>query len=536
MSLAFDDFGRPYIVIKEQATKRRLKGVEAYKSNIAAARTVANIIRTSLGPKGMDKMLVSPDGDVLITNDGATILEKMEVQHPMAKLLVELSRSQDNEIGDGTTGIVVLAGALLEQASFLIDKGLHPLKIADGFEKACEIAVKRLEEISEEVNIDINKNENLKLAARTALGSKVVSKCQKELSEIAVNAVLSVADLNRRDVNFEMIKVEGKPGGSIEHTFMIDGILIDKSFSHGQMQKEVKDAKICIITAPFEPPKPQTKHNINITNAKDYKKLYQTEQNYFTDMVKRVKDSGANVVLCQWGFDDEANHLLLQNNLPAVRWVGGTDIELIALTTGGRIIPRFSEITAEKLGKAQSVEEISFGTNNERMILIKKGEKSKAVTILVRGGNSMIVDEAKRSIHDSLCVVRNLIKCNKIVYGGGSPEIAASIAVNKAADTIPGVEQYAVRAFADALEQIPTSLADNSGLWPIESVAEAKAAQIKTGNPRIGIDCKNYGDSDMKEQGVYESFLSKKQQFQLATQVVKMILKIDDVISPSELE
>jgi len=176
---------------------------------------------------------------------------------------------------------------------------------------------------------------------------------------------------------------------------MIDGILIDKSFSHGQMQKEVKDAKICIITAPFEPPKPQTKHNINITNAKDYKKLYQTEQNYFTDMVKKVKDSGANVVLCQWGFDDEANHLLLQNNLPAVRWVGGTDIELIALTTGGRIIPRFSEITPEKLGKAQSVEEISFGTNNERMILIKKGEKSKSVTILVRGGNTMIVDEAK---------------------------------------------------------------------------------------------------------------------------------------------
>jgi T-complex protein 1 subunit epsilon len=535
MSLAFDDFGRPYIVIKEQATKRRLKGIEAYKSNIAAARTVANIIKTSLGPKGMDKMLVSPDGDVLITNDGATILEKMEVQHPMGRLLVELSRSQDNEIGDGTTGIVVLAGALLEQAAYLIDKGLHPLRIADGFEKACDIAVKRLEEVSEEVNIDNNQHENLKLAAMTALGSKVVSKCQREMADIAVRAILSVADLKRKDVNFEMIKVEGKTGGSIEDTFLIDGILIDKSFSHGQMDKKIENAKLCIITAPFEPPKPQTKHNINITNAKDYKKLYQTEQNYFKDMVQKVKDSGANVVLCQWGFDDEANHLLLQNNLPSVRWVGGTDIELIALTTGGRIIPRFSEITAEKLGKAESVEEMSFGTLNEKMILIKKGEKSKACTIVVRGGNQMIVDEAKRSIHDSLCVVRNLIKCNKIVYGGGSPELAASIAVNKAADNIPGVEQYAVRAFADALEQIPTALADNSGLWPIESVAEAKAAQIKLGNPRIGIDCKNYGTTDMKEQGVYESFMSKKQQFQLATQVVKMILKIDDVISPDEL-
>jgi len=483
----------------------------------------------------MDKMLVSPDGDVLVTNDGATIMEKMEVQHPMAKLLVELSQSQDNEIGDGTTGIVVLAGALLEQAQFLIEKGLHPLKIADGFEKACDIAVKRLEEISDQVNIDANNHEFLKLAAMTALGSKVVSKCQRQLAEICVNAVLSVADLERKDVNFEMIKVEGKTGGSIEDTFLIEGVLLDKNFSHNQMAKEIHDAKICIITSPFEPPKPQTKHNINITNAKDYKKLYQTEQNYFVDMVKKVKDSGANVVLCQWGFDDEANHLLLQNELPAVRWVGGVDIELVALTTGGRIIPRFSEITPEKLGRAKTVKEISFGTNNEKMILIEKGEKSKAVTILVRGSNTMIIDEAKRSIHDALCVVRNLIKDNRIVYGGGSPEIAASLALNKAADNIPGVEQYAVRAFADALEQIPTALADNSGLWPIESVAEAKASQIKLNNPRIGIDCKMTGESDMKEQGVYESFLSKRQQFQLATQVVKMILKIDDVISPDQL-
>lgn len=534
MSLAFDEFGRPFIIIKEQAQKKRLKGIEAYKSNIAAARTVANTIRTSLGPKGMDKMLVSPDGDVLVTNDGATILEKMEIAHPIARLLVELSHSQDNEIGDGTTGIVVLAGALLEQAQNLIDKGLHPLNITNGFEKACEIACQRLEEISEEVDINLNNHENLKLAAMTSLGSKVVSKNQRKLAEIAVNAVLSVADLERRDVNFELIKVLGKTGGGLDDTCLIDGVVIDKNFSHGQMPKEVKDAKICIITSPFEPPKPQTKHNINISTAKDYKKLYQTEQNFFYDMVKKVKDSGANVVLCQWGFDDEANHLLLQNELSAVRWVGGVDIELIALTTGGRIIPRFAEITPEKLGKSSSVRELSFGTTNEKMLVIESS-KSKSVTILVRGGNNMIVDEAKRSIHDSLCVVRNLIKCNKIVYGGGSPEIAASIAINRAADNITGVEQYAVRAFADALEQVPTVLADNSGLWPIEAVAEVKATQIKTDNPRIGVDCKLLGQADMKEQGVYEGFTSKRQQFQLATQVVKMILKIDDVISPDEL-
>jgi len=220
--------------------------------------------------------------------------------------------------------------------------------------------------------------------------------------------------------------------------------------------------------------------------------------------------------------------------LPAVRWVGGTDIELIALATGGRIIPRFSEISKEKLGKAEKVKEISFGTAQEKMIVIEKGLQSKAVTILVRGGNNMIVDEAKRSLHDSLCVVRNLIRCNKIIYGGGSTELACALAVTKAAEDISSVEQYAVRAYADALEQIPTALADNSGLWPIEAVAEAKSRQSKENNPRIGIDCLNTGDPDMKVQGVYESFLSKKQQFQLATQVVKMILKIDDVISPDD--
>jgi len=304
--------------------------------------------------------------------------------------------------------------------------------------------------------------------------------------------------------------------------------------SHCQMRKEIHDARIAILTCPFEPPKPNTKHNINITNAKDYKKLYQTEQNYFIDMVKKVKDSGANLVICQWGFDDEANHLLKQEDLPAVRWVGGTDIELIALATGGRIVPRFSELSKEKLGKAESVKEISFGTANEKMIVIEKGAKSKAVTILVRGGNNMIVDEAKRSLHDSLCVVRNLIKTNRIIYGGGSAELACALAVNKAAEDISSVEQYAVRAYADALEQIPTALADNSGLWPIEAVAEAKSRQTKEGNPRVGIDCMNTGEGDMKVQGVYESYLSKKQQFQLATQVVKMILKIDDVIAPDD--
>ena len=316
--------------------------------------------------------------------------------------MVELSKSQDNEIGDGTTGVVVLAGAMLEQAQILLDKGIHPLKIADGFEKACEMAVDRVESIAQDLDIEKNDHEELIKCAITALGSKVVSKQKRKLAEIAVKAVLSVADIERRDVNFDLIKIVGKTGGSLEDTAFIDGIVIDKDFSHPQMEKEVHDAKIVILTCPFEPPKLKTKHNLEIKNAEDYEKLYELEQKYFTDMVKYVKDSGANVVLCQWGFDDEANHLLMHNKLPAVRWVGGVEIELIAIATGGKIVPRFEEIKEEKLGKAGVVKEVVFGTTGDKMVVIEECSNSKAVTILVRGGNKMIVAEAQRCLHDAI--------------------------------------------------------------------------------------------------------------------------------------
>ena len=443
--------------------------------------------------------LYSPDGDVLVTNDGATILEKMEVQHQTARLLVELSKSQDNEIGDGTTGVVVFAGALLEQAQKLLDKGIHPLKIADGFERACDIAVKRIDSIQEEIDIQKNENEFLKKCATTALGSKVVSKCQDLMADIAVKAVLSVADLERRDVNFDHIKVIAKTGGSLEDTTFVTGIIIDKDFSHPQMVKEVEDAKVLILTCPFEPPKPKTKHGLEIKSAEDYEKLYEMEQNYFTDMVKRCKDSGANVILCQWGFDDEANHLLMHNKLPAVRWVGGVEIELIAMATGARIVPRFEEITPEKLGHAGRVKEISFGTSNDKVILIEECKNTKAVTILIRGGSQTICDEAKRCLHDAVCVVRNMIKNSNVVGGGGATELACSIAVQNEADKIEGVEQYAVRAFADALEEIPLALSENSGYNPIEYVSKIKKEQISEDNPFIGVDALGKGTTNVTQ-------------------------------------
>jgi len=535
MSLAFDDYGKPYLIVRDQTTKKRTKGIDALKANMIAARTVATGLRTSLGPKGMDKMLVSPDGEVTVTNDGATIVEKMEITHPTAGLLVELSQSQDAEIGDGTTGVVVLAGALLDQALLLLGKGIHPLKIASGFDKACDIATQRLDEISRLVDIFENENENLVRTAMTSLGSKIVSKCKRKLAEIAVKAVLSVADLNRRDVNFDLIKMTTKTGGAIEDTTFVNGIVIDKDFSHPQMVKEVKDAKICILTCPFEPPKPKNKYTLSINSKEDYEALKKQEEKYFVEMVDLVKQSGANVVLCQWGFDDEANHLLLQNNLPAVRWVSGTDVELLAIATGARIIPRFQAISPEKLGKAGMVREMEFGTTNEKMLVVEELAGSKAVTILIRGSSKMVVEEAKRSIHDALCVVRNLVKDNKIIVGGGACELNCAIHLKKKADEMPGVEQYAIRHFAEALEQIPLCLADNSGLSPLHTLAEARSKQIAEDSHLFGVDCMGAKISNMEDINVFETLLSKKQQLNLATQVVKMILKIDDVIEEDEM-
>lgn len=434
MSLAFDEFGRPYIILREQEKKRRVKGLEAVRANLSAAMSVASLLRTSLGPKGMDKMIVGPDGDMIITNDGATIVEKMEIVHPIARLMVELSKAQDDEIGDGTTGVVVLAGLLMEQAMRLLDRGVHPLKIASGFERAADSLVNHLNDLV--VRSQPNDRESLMKAAVTSLGSKVVSKHKKQLAEVTVDAVLRVADEARRDVNFDLIKIVGKTGLSIENTELVNGILIDKGFSHPQMDKLVNNAKIAIVTCPFEPPKPKTKYNLNVTNAEDYRALYKKEQEYFVDMVQKVKESGADVVMCQWGFDDEANHLLYRSGLKAVRWVSGTDIELLALATGAKIVPRFEELHPQKLGFAGRVEELCFGTQQTSMISVRDLSAAKAVTILVRGGSATIVDEARRSIHDALCVVRNLFKDSRVVLGGGSTELNCSIKLRSLADEV----------------------------------------------------------------------------------------------------
>ena len=504
--------------------------MEAVKSHIQATKAVTSVIRTSLGPRGLDKILISPDGDITITNDGATILSQMDVDHQIAKLLVQLSKSQDDEIGDGTTGVVVLAGALLEQAEQLIERGLHPIRIADGFDQACKTAVACLEEIADEVAFTRQDTANLLKVAKTCLGSKIVSKAHDQFAQIAVDAVLSVADLSRKDVDFEFIKVDGKTGGALEDTILVKGVVIDKDFSHPQMPRHVKDAKLAILTCPFEPPKPKTKHKLDITSVDEYRNLQAYEREKFAEMVQQIKDTGANLVICQWGFDDEANHMLMQNDLPAVRWVGGPEIELIAIATNGRIVPRFKDLTADKLGSAGSVRELSFGTLRERMLVVEDCADPRAVTIFVRGSNKMIVDEAKRALHDAICVVRNLVKDNRVVYGGGAAEMACSVRVAEEADKTPGVEQYAIRAFATALDATPAALAENSGLSPIETLTDLKARHVKERNSRLGVDCLSKGTNDMRELFVIDPLIGKRQQLLLATQLCRMVLKIDDSI------
>lgn len=322
----------------------------------------------------------------------------------------------------------------------------------------------------------------------------------------------------------------------MEDTCLVNGIILDKDISHPQMTKRIEDAKIAILTCPFEPPKPKTKHKIDLDTVEKFETLRQTEQKYFTDMVQQCKDSGANLIICQWGFDDEANHLLMTHKLPAIRWVGGVELELLAIATGGRIVPRFVELDASKLGKAGVVKEVSFGTTKDKMVIIENCSNSKAVTVFVRGGNKMVIEEVKRSLHDSICVARNLVRDNRIVYGGGSAEITCSLAVEKAAEEVPGVEQYAFRSFAEALCAVPLALAENSGLDPIKSLTEVKAKQIEEDNPFLGIDCNDEGTNNMREQNVFETLIGKKQQLLLATQVVKMILKIDDIVAPGKYQ
>ncbi len=518
--------GQPILILKEGT--RRETGREAMRNNIAAARAIAEAVRSTLGPRGMDKMLVDSLGDVVITNDGVTILKEIDVEHPAAKMMVEVAKTQDSEVGDGTTTAVVLAGELLKNAEELIDQNVHPTVIATGYRMAAEKAKAILDEIAKPISVD--DEELLKKIAATALSSKSASMAKELLSDIAVKAVKRVAEqINGKwRVDVDAIQIIKKQGGAIDDTQLIDGMIIDKEKVHPGMPKVVKDAKIALINTALEVKKPEIDANIQIKDPTMIHAFLEEEEKLLKEMVEKIKKSGANVVLCQKGIDDMAQHFLAKAGIYAVRRVKKSDMEKLSKATGGKIITNLDDLSPEELGHAAVVEERKIGEDN--MTFVMGCENPKSVSILIRGGTEHVVDEIERSLKDALYVVARAVEDGKIVTGGGSSAVEIALRLRDYAASVGGREQLAIEAFAEALEVIPRSLAENAGHDPIDMLIELRKAH-KDGNINAGINVYEGKVADMMEHGVIEPIRVGKQAIDSATDAAVMILRIDDVIA-----
>ena len=523
--------GVPVLVLKEGSNRSR--GREAQHTNIEAARIVAEAVKSSLGPKGMDKMLVDSFGDVTITSDGRTILDEMDIQHPAAKMMLEVAKTQDNEAGDGTTTAVIISGELLNKAQELIERNVHPTIIIDGYKKASEKALEVLENIA--IKVDPTTTDYPKKVAMTSMASKLVADHREYLADIAVKAILAVAekDGDKYKADVDDVKVEKKPGESVRDTRLIQGIVLDKEVAHSGMPKRVERAKIALLDCPLEIEKTEFDAKINIESPEQMEGFLKQEEDMLRDMVEKVAKTGANVLLCEKGIDDMAQHFLARKGILAVRRNKKSDMEKLAKATGGKIVTNLDSITSADLGYAALVEERKIG--DDKMTFIEGCKHPKAVTILIRGGTQRIVDEAERSIHDALCVVRDVVEEPKIVAGGGAPELEVSRNLKKYAETLPGREQLAVRAYAEALEAVPIALTENAGLDPIDILSELRARHEK-GEVWAGIEVNNGKAQDMGKAGVYEPLAVKKQIIKSATEASTMILKIDDVIAAGKMK
>jgi len=517
----------PVIVLKEGTG--RTTGREAQKNNIMAAKIVAEAVKTSLGPCGMDKMLVTSFGDVTITNDGATIMKELDVQHPAAKMLVEVAKAQDNEVGDGTTTAVILAGELLAKAEELLNKNVHPIVIIDGFKKASEKAQEVLEKIAIPIKIDDEKT--LRQVAATSLSSKAVNVAVEHFAKIIVDAVKQVAEEvdGKYKADIDLIKIVKKHGKSLEETELVKGIVIDKEVASSQMPKIVENAKIALLNEKLEIEKTEFDAKINIESPDQMKQFLDEEECMIKEMVTTIAKSGANVVFCEKGIDDLALHFLAKNGILAVKSVSSSDMEKLAKATGGKILSSIKDLTAEALGKAKRVEEAKIG--DDKLIYVRECKNPKAVTIVIRGASPHVVDEAERSLHDALCVVRNSIEDGKIVAGGGAPEAEIAKQLRKYAPKVGGREQLAIEAFADAAEAIPLTLAENAGLDPIDTMVALRAEHEKPDNKYLGIEVTTGKIKNMLDLQVLEPLRVKQQVIKSATEAANMILKIDDLIS-----
>jgi len=519
----------PVVLLKEGASES--KGREAQKNNIQAAKIIAEIVGTSLGPRGMDKMLVDSLGDVTITNDGATILKEIDVQHPAAKMLVEISKTTDNEVGDGTTSVVILAGALLENAESLINQDVHPTIIVDGYRKAAKKAKQFLHDIAEKTSG--NDRAILLKIAKTSMQTKLVRKDSSGLAELVVKAVLAVAEKEGENfiVDDDDIKVEKKAGGSINDSNLIQGIVLDKEVIHGGMPKRIVDAKIALINNALEISKTETDAKINIQNPQQLKAFLDEENRMLKTMVDKVIGSGANVVLCQKGVDDMAQHYLTKAGVLAVRRIKESDLTKLAKATGARIVTNLDDLFEKDLGSAALVEERKI--EEDRWVFIEGCKHPKSVTLLLRGGSQRVVDEVERSVHDAIMVVKDVMEVPSIVAGGGAPETYAATKVRSWSKSLEGREQLAAEKFADALESIPLALSENAGMDPIDTLTSLRSRQLK-GEKWTGIDVMKTRIVNMKSSDIIEPLAVKLQIVSAASEAACMILRIDDVIATAK--
>ena len=519
----------PVVLLKDGASQT--KGREAQRNNISAAKIIADIVRTSLGPRGMDKMLVDSLGDMTITNDGATILKEIDVQHPAAKMLVEIAKSTDNEVGDGTTSVVVLAGALLEQAESLLQQEVHPTVIVDGYRKSANKAKEYIKDIADEVTAD-DKPTLLKIA-RTSMQTKMIRKDSDKLGDMVVKAVLSVAEKNDSNytVDIDDIKVEKKTGGSIAESSILQGIVLDKEVVHSGMPKKMSGAKIALINTALEVSKTETDAKINITNPQQMKSFLDEENKMLQNMVDKVVGSGASVVFCQKGIDDMSQHYLSKAGILAVRRVKESDLTKLAKATGGRIVTNLDDLSEKDLGAADLVQERKI--EEDRWVFVEGCKHPKSVTILLRASSQRVVDEAERSIHDAIMVVKDVMELPLIVAGGGAPETFAATKIRSWGKSLEGREQLAAEKFAEALESIPLSLSENAGMDPIDTLASLRSRQLN-GEKWTGIDVRKGKVVDIKSSDIVEPLSVKTQIISAAAEAACMILRIDDVIATAK--
>ena len=529
MSAQATSANMPVVLLKEGSSQT--KGREAQKNNISAAKIIAEILHTSLGPRGMDKMLVDSLGDVTITNDGATILKEIDVQHPAAKMLVEISKSTDNEVGDGTTSVVVLAGALLEQAESLITQDVHPTIIVDGYKKAGNKAKQYLKDIAEQVTPD-DKSALLKIA-KTSMQTKLVRKDSDKLADIIVQAVLaaSVKDDENYTVDIDDIKVEKKAGGSISDSSILEGIVLDKEIVHSGMPKKITDSKIALINTALEIEKTEIDAKINISSPEQMKLFLDEENKMIKDMVNKVVSSGATVVFCQKGIDDMAQHYLAKAGILAVRRIKESDLTKLAKASGARIITNLADLSEKDLGISDLVEERKV--EEDRWVFVEGCKHPKSVTLLLRAGSQRVVDEVERAVHDAIMVVKDVMELPSIVAGGGAPETYVATQITSWAKSLEGREQLAAEKFAEALESIPLSLSENAGMDSIDTLTTLRSKQLK-GDKWTGIDVMKGEVADMKSSDIIEPLSVKNQVISAATEAACMILRIDDVIATAK--